>query len=59
MPKLLQNLLTKEIQVAALLILYIKLDHILRNCDYNGGLCDLVVILSFDWHTYNYYYLNF
>jgi len=46
MLKLLQNLLNKEIQVVSLLVLYIKLSSILRDC-YSGGLldlkCDLVI----------------
>jgi len=39
MPKLLQNLLNKEIQVVSLLVLYIKLSLILRDC--YSGLLDL------------------
>jgi len=40
MPKLLQNLSNKEIQVVSLLVLYTKLSSILRVC-HSGGLYDL------------------
>jgi len=51
MPKLLQNVLNKEIKVVTILTLYFKPDHILRVCDYSGGLlrpcCDLVIWLAY------------